>query len=471
VWSNGKVKTVLSVSVFLFLLAIIGIFYLRGLSIQEGEDLPDVHPARTESTPEGLILDPAVCAQASTPDPTDDGILSPPILSIGGGSVRSADFTFGLWLYCDPSFGVHPLEPDYFSDIAGLGIWFTWRYDSPAIEGVAETYWGVEPEIQKRGEYIGDLTSGTSIEGFTGVILPSNLKAKSQLDNDQLNFVLKVSIPRGEIFGSSLSFMIQSHTEGLRPVEIQTIGFEDISPGGLAVATLKPPSSTYVPPAPEGGPPPADFDPSNSPLDIRIHMGDDLNNPSFFYGDIYAMDYLLGRVDLGYSPVRWCDRSEDGSRLAFVYFTPPETGESHKLRWFDLRDVTEVFDPLPDLEIKSGISWSPLGYQLAFFACAAEEKCGLYLLDADKNEYQLITDDVMGYHLLLWKPDGEELAFYATGTGGEKFYIVNVEHGEITFTADREIDLQAPGSPIREWGVMFTEGKDCFDNYLGVSYP
>lgn len=107
-----------------------------------------------------------------------------------------------------------------------------------------------------------------------------------------------------------------------------------------------------------------------------------------------------------------------------------------------------------------------MGDQLAFFACTTEGKCGLYLLDTEESELRMVTKEVMGYLTLLWNPDGKELASYATGTGGEKFYIINVDRGEILFTSGRDIDLQASDSPIREWGVTFDKGKDCFNDYL-----
>ena len=140
--------------------------------------------------------------------------------------------------------------------------------------------------------------------------------------------------------------------------------------------------SGYQPAAPLGTPPPPGFDPAQSALRLHSIPGDDFNLPTFWYGDIYAGDYLLGRVDFGGSPGGYCDRSADGSKLAFNKVVFAGENEAHEyLRWLDLRDVSQVYDPAPELELVSKVAWAPQGARLAFSACRVG-KDGLRLVPA-----------------------------------------------------------------------------------------
>jgi LysM repeat protein len=169
----------------------------------------------------------------------------------------------------------------------------------------------------------------------------------------------------------------------------------------------------YRPAASLGTPPPPDFDPARSALRLFSIPGDDFNLPTFWYGDIYAGNYLLGRVDFGGSPGGYCDRSADGSRLAFnkVVFAGENEAREY-LRWLDLRDVSQVYDPAPELELVSKVAWAPQGARLAFSACqVGRMDCGLYLLDTDTNEVRLLSTAGVGALAPVWKPDGTQLAF------------------------------------------------------------
>lgn len=116
--------------------------------------------------------------------------------------------------------------------------------------------------------------------------------------------------------------------------------------------------SGYQPKPAEGTPPPEGFDPAASALTLLTTEGDDFMQPTFFYGDIYAGEYLLGRVDFGAVPGGYyCDRSADRSRLAFGYLVIYNVMESRTtLHWLDLEDVSLVYAPAPDLAMISPVT-------------------------------------------------------------------------------------------------------------------
>jgi len=226
----------------------------------------------------------------------------------------------------------------------------------------------------------------------------------------------------------------------------------------------------YTPPAPYGTPPPAGFDPSASALTHHLVPGDDFNGPSFWYGDIYAGGYLLGRVDFGGTAGGSCDRSPDGSKLAFVHTQIDETGgvTGMALTWFDLRDFQTIHQPAPEIENIGHLVWSPAQEILVVFGCKANQQdCGLYLLDPQSGGLGLLLPGVHTSWQPIWKPDGSQIAFVDQLDEGYTLYVVEIQTGEIVFQGPFDVDAwQVPtGSPTLQWGVEIPRGlygSRCF---------
>ena len=209
-----------------------------------------------------------------------------------------------------------------------------------------------------------------------------------------------------------------------RTYRMEALASETVSvpPAGI-LALLEQPLTPYQPLPPQGTPAPQGFDPSGSTLSMTMVAGDDPNTPNFWYGDLYASgvptasvltaSYLLGRVDFGNVPGGWCDRSADGSKLAFNYVAASnERPYETTLRWFDLRQIDVVHNPIPHISMVSPPSWAPQGSQMAFFACAGETQCGVYLLDATTDQARWLSAISGSGMPPVLKPAGPQIAFF-----------------------------------------------------------
>jgi len=187
----------------------------------------------------------------------------------------------------------------------------------------------------------------------------------------------------------------------------------------------------YVPPAPQGTPAPPGFDPSASKLTARTVPGDSFERPTRFFSDIYAGDYLLGRVDFGAHPDGNCERSADGSKLAYTYdITKDERLASSTLHWLDLRDITQAHAVAPELILLGRAFWSPVGEQIALSACTGlvdglYQDCGVYLYDLPKDEVRLLTNAGATVWDLLWKPDETQIAFVSTMDDSHPYFVID----------------------------------------------
>jgi hypothetical protein len=237
-------------------------------------------------------------------------------------------------------------------------------------------------------------------------------------------------------------------------------------------------AGSYTPRPPEGTPAPPGFDPSHSQLSKRTIEGDDFERPSFFYGDIYADGYLLGRVNFGSVPDGQCDRSADGSKLAFTYQTGDQEGwlTGSTLRWLDLRDVTAVHEPAPELRVINRVAWSPVGEQIAFSACQGDqEACGLYLYDLPADRVRLLTGAASTIWDVIWKPDGAQLALASAVGDTYTLFILDAANGEVVYQGVFDLDAWRPAAnaPINDWGVGIPRGYSgsrCFTD-LQASTP
>ncbi len=191
--------------------------------------------------------------------------------------------------------------------------------------------------------------------------------------------------------------------------------------------------------------------------------------PTFWYGDLSAGGYLLGRVNFGGVPGgAWNTCTDQGDKLAFLYHVYyGDTNVESRLRWFNLRDVSQVYEPVPDKQVHSTPAWSPNGETLAFFACEEDQKnCGLYLLTAETNTTRLLTSAGHSMWPLLWKPDNSQIAFVDTQTPVHTLYVLDATSGEILEESLFDADLWQPPaeSLLNDWGVNFPR------EYIGNCY-
>lgn len=215
---------------------------------------------------------------------------------------------------------------------------------------------------------------------------------------------------------------------------------------------------------------PPNFDPSQSALRMRSIPGGNFERPEFFYGDLYAEDYLLGRVNFGQIPGGWCDRSPDGSRIAFNYIPGDEEREGHgHLRWFTLRDLETVHNPYPDMRLFSPLTWGPDSRRLAFTASVSgqREDRALYVLDVEHNRLQRLPEAASSPYQAVWHPEGGQLASIVPLPGAEgrfQLVVADVASGEVVYRGEFNAESWRPGpdSPTHDWGVAFEHGISGF---------
>ena len=122
-----------------------------------------------------------------------------------------------------------------------------------------------------------------------------------------------------------------------------------------ALALFNHERTVYTPPAAGDSLGVAGRDFSRSDLKLVSLPGDDFSMPTFWYGDIYAGDAYLGRVDFGATPGGWCERSASGETLAFKRETILNSrAASTTLNWFGLSDLRQVYVASEALQVTLG---------------------------------------------------------------------------------------------------------------------
>lgn len=236
---------------------------------------------------------------------------------------------------------------------------------------------------------------------------------------------------RYQVLGQTAAGEIDQQTVILTQERLQ-------QPPADVLQRLEAPQLPYQPPTPPEltcdeqhicrrlSPLPEGFDPSRTSLCLNSMPGDSLDMPTFWYGDFYAGDVLLGRLDLGWLAGGMAELSPDGRAVAFVHIqkTPEQT--LSRLRWAELTDLSAVQQPLPQLNLVSSPSWSPQGRRLAFAACDAES-CAVYRYDALSQDLLVLAPGQSGNGATLWSPDGRWIAFVTTS---QQWVVADAETGQ-----------------------------------------
>lgn len=236
------------------------------------------------------------------------------------------------------------------------------------------------------------------------------------------------------------------------------------------LALLNQPAVKYTPSAPQGSPATPGKDYSGSALRLVSVQGDDLNQPSFWYGDIYAGDAFLGRVNFGSMPGGWCARSAGGDKLAF---RRESTQKPAHLILLELSDLQPVEAQILNLQVESKLAWSPVADMLVFTAIdQTTYKRGVYLLDArttqGSNQVRLLGElDSYSPWMPLWKPDGSQVAVVTWDSAS--LFVVDVDRGGVVYEGKFDLAAWQPAAdaPVRNWGVsvekMLAVGN-CFES-------
>lgn len=215
------------------------------------------------------------------------------------------------------------------------------------------------------------------------------------------------------------------------------------------LAYLEQKLAPYAPLPPIGTPAPEGFDASRSDLTFKWIFGDDTDTPSFFYLDVYAEGYLLGRIDSGGTPGGWCDRSFDGTYIAFNY-QRPEPDYLTTLRWYNINDLENMIEPFPNLQQQSPPSFAPGDLRMAFGACDTGT-CGYYIYNLQTGELVKLTDGP-AYATPVWTPAGTHLAYLVPisdeNTDPKRGTVIRVDTGKTVFTGSLDEVYQTYGVTV-----------------------
>ena len=181
---------------------------------------PSVVSTELSSAPEtvSLVVSQTVCKITSTPPPPDLRLPPRPATLLGGGLLSQNQFTFDLWLYCDPD-----LSPEgtgaLLSEVGGLGVHLAWRYHGPKMTGQPKFFLGFTGNTEPRAVWEGGLAPGT-MGSYTGGVrsLDASL-TKAVRSGAPISFEIVVTIDNNT-YGATLTFSMVSASDGYRPVGI-----------------------------------------------------------------------------------------------------------------------------------------------------------------------------------------------------------------------------------------------------------
>jgi hypothetical protein len=192
-------------------------------------------PTRQTSRSSAHLADTA-CALAQTP------AIEPSVWNFSGkvlpgsGQVQSGDFKFGLWLACDPGFSASANDRAKFSELEGLGIYYSWSYSGSDQHGTTIVYSGIEPSYQMSGTFGPTLSASISQSGSQGLSFPVRYPPDWSQANLRMRYVIKVQAPDGRLQGAELHFDLVNSTAGytvqnLAAIPLPAEDLSDISTG------------------------------------------------------------------------------------------------------------------------------------------------------------------------------------------------------------------------------------------------
>ena len=175
------------------------------------------------------IVSPKSCASSDGQLPSLSNSETPSIRpvnrTLGGGLVQSKEFAIELVLYCDSVF--QPNSTDFVSDIGGLAIYYSWRYDAPYESGLIYGYFGIEPDIRWQSGEGPSTSQGHVSQGqSTGIRFAPNTFPDFSKPTS-LRFVYITQTESGQLSGAMLWFDIQQVSDGLQPSKMLVTPLSD----------------------------------------------------------------------------------------------------------------------------------------------------------------------------------------------------------------------------------------------------
>jgi len=230
-------------------------------------------------------------------------------------------------------------------------------------------------------------------------------------------------------------------------------------------------------PIEQGPRPPAGFDPASSELLLQWAP---IQRPAAQPGndaEIFADGYLLGRARFGNPWNLFCERSPDGSKLAFIDAWPNQEGllfAATGPQWINLSTPGVVHNTLPNADLASSdFAFSPDSRYLAFWGCGGRpDNCGIYIHDTTSQKNRRIGEITDGASFFQWSPDGRYLAFIASGASlsyPTSLLVMDVQTGLRVYEGEVSLPyLPIPSdSPTREWGVTFPAARTGLEGCTG----
>ena len=200
-----------------------------------------------------------------------------------------------------------------------------------------------------------------------------------------------------------------------------------------------------------------DFNPARSRLTFRYPNDFD---PAAQAAEVelLADGFSLGKVTFGNPWTMLCERSPDGSIVAFI--RQPSLSPPHDafLRWFDLNDPTlEIHSPMGGIFI-SRLSLAPDNRRLAVFGnyITISALYGVDTLTGVPVRWLRLADA----RSLVWSPDSAYLALIgkATETAAEEVIVVRTSNGRVVYRNPYDpAGKQGLDALVFDWGVQFPQ--------------
>jgi len=192
---------------------------------------------------------------------------------------------------------------------------------------------------------------------------------------------------------------------------------------------------------------------------------------------VFADSFLLGSVSSGLD-APWgllCDRSPDGTWLAFATRTTDTYIQDLVLQWFNLAAPEESFGTTLSSLGVSEFAFSPDSQQIAYFSRANPTSLGvLGLVNVLTRETTTLLsfDDVKS---LVWHPDGKSIAMIARYDPSlylEHVVVFDLEKSKISYSASIDIESASIQDwPMLDWGVEFPVEMGGMDDCAMPSQP
>jgi len=223
---------------------------------------------------------------------------------------------------------------------------------------------------------------------------------------------------------------------------------------------------------------PAGLNPDQRSLIFQYDQGKDLiymqDNTAQVDTDIFADGYYLGKIKFGLPWGLHCQRSPDGSRIAFNMGSDGTTVPDYTLRWFWVSEPLIEYQPLPGF-ITPDFAFSPDSLKLAAFAISKDEsQKGIYLIELATGNYKKIID-LDWAESLVWRPDGEYLALIGKLQGEDDLspMVIHTNTGVIAYQIDMsELNTALYDRwPVYTWDIHFPKPEMGMQNCAEAPIP